>query len=285
MQIFEEVCYPYSPEEQYFLKSHNELFNEMLNLGVRLQTYIYKNNREKQGYSHTVIWLLYRKSLEFQDGIRVLLSSGCVTASIPIIRALLELFAQLHVIINDDSEDSANAYMFCFLKETENLSEIPLFAKVQSNWDKWQKSFNKKNKPYKKPYWYNIAKKVDTCGITSKIDALGDDFKKVYSVLSKEVHVVSSPINLINYNGQEGLAPIRKPLGEYNFCNLAGFCLATQGTIYQWMMQKYSIGTSECWVSTEKSLNELFVKLDALKKDSINLGWSNPAEETIFESE
>jgi len=74
-------------------------------------------------------FLLFRQILEMSDALSVLIRSGCINASKPVVRSLLEAYFQLAYMFNGDEERKSLQFLFHYEKRQKEYYENLAFPK------------------------------------------------------------------------------------------------------------------------------------------------------------
>ncbi len=250
-----------------------ELFFEIKNYGAYIYALAAETHQEGSDVSKTVIALLYRKALETIDGISILMESGCVSASWPLIRTHSEIYAQIRVMIEDETDSSARAYLFCARKENQIVYQDMLNERQisQEEYDKiieedneafsmpeyqeFEQKWNEFRKKNQYPQWYSLTQKHAGKRITKLLKCIDIDLGKVYHHTSCEAHGLGVLGDLFVVDGKTGLHLLRRP---EKFAGCVNYCIATQCEIYMLFIRKI------LELQDEENLDEWFKRIDAL---------------------
>jgi hypothetical protein len=253
---FEDVLYTRTPEIDKLINDGNTILDEGLRYGVCLYKTIYESNRSKTGIADTILGLMFREALEFVDGISILLKSSCVIASKPLVRTLFELYAQIKLMTEGDSENKAKAYQVCHIhlqmdtyeksdndgliekeeatKRIKGLQAVLNGSEYKEIDSKWVDFFVKKKHP---PNWYNIIEQPCT-SINALFKTLDDDelCRNVYGCLSKSAHGFTALNNLVVVGDQHQMTLLRHP---DSFASATNFTMILLCYIYHYLIEIY----------------------------------------------
>ncbi|SFL65932.1 DUF5677 domain-containing protein [Pelosinus propionicus] len=256
MKEFEDVVQPITPEIAKLLTDGSKILDEGLRYGVYLYEIIYESNHSRTRVADMVLGLMFREVLEVVDGINILLKSSCVVASKPLVRTLLELYAQMKLIIEGNSENNARAYMVCHIHlqidtfqkpDNEGVSEKEEDAEIIKNLLKVLHSSEYKEidsrwiKLYKKkgyhPNWYNIIEKPRK-SINALLEAINDDetCRIVYGYLSMSAHGFTAFNKLEVVGDQYEMTQLRHP---NSFASTTNFAMILLCDIYHCLIERY----------------------------------------------
>ena len=121
-------------------------------------------------------FLLFRQTLEMGDALSVLIKKGCVNASKPLIRSMLECYYQLAYLFENDTERKALQFLYHYeMRQREYYEKLSFPEKGGSYFEKLKKDKHLKGEDIsdnqKKIYIENVAK-ID-------ITLNGDDNKEI----------------------------------------------------------------------------------------------------------
>lgn len=255
MADFEGILYKASADEIMLVDKGTALLDEVLEYGIYVYNTVYVDNLKcDYKLSGTVLGLLFREAIEVADGIRVLFQKSCSEASLPLVRTLIELFSQITVIAQDETERSANAYRLCALKKS-----LEIFAKklAEGEWTEgyYQKELEKiegivasdaelklldeRFKKLRYPKWFNL---LDEDKRHSSIHSMirhicEDDGSDLYDYSSYEAHgfAVFNDL-LLTKEGKWGMRLLRHPDQLVSKLNL---CITILCRIYELFIERY----------------------------------------------
>jgi hypothetical protein len=256
MNDFEDILHSNTPEVNKLFKDGNKILDEGLRYGVCLYKTIYESNCSKTGIADTILGLMFREALELVDGINILLRSSCVVASKPLVRTLFELYAQIKLMIEDDSENKAKAYQVCHIhlqidnyqksdndeligkeevtKRIKALEAVLNGSEYKEIDSKWVDFVMKRKHP---PNWYNIIEQPYG-SINALFKTLDDDelCRNVYGFLSRSTHGFTVLNNLVVVGDQYKMALLRHP---DSFASTTNFTMILLCYIYHYLIERY----------------------------------------------
>ncbi len=155
----------YSDEEKQQLSKVSDLISKFTKTGIEMLT----NSMNSKEILKTDLasFLLFRQALEMGDALSIIIQVGCINASKPLVRTLLECYFQLAYLFNSDEERKSLQFLYHYEKRKKEYYKRLAFP------EKGGSFFEK----LKKDKYLNG-------------DDISDDQKRIYAENVKKIDIV-----------------------------------------------------------------------------------------------